>query len=87
MVELVYKFDEKSYRESIAKVRFKKKFFVDKHTYNTVHMDTSPDHITPCSHMRMQGKKVNQQLKCHSIFGVTYVHTYTINIWTPIPVT
>ena len=38
MVELVYKFDEKSYRTHIYR-----------------HMDTSPDHITPCSRMRMQG--------------------------------
>ena len=54
MVELVYKLDEKSYREclkgeSIAKVRF----FVHKHIYR--HMDTSPDHITPCSRMHVQG--------------------------------
>ena len=43
MVELVYKFDEKSYceclkGESISKVRFK--------YFSNIYMDTRPDHLT-----------------------------------------
>ena len=54
VVELVYKFDEKSYceclnGESISKVRFKY-FFVHKH------MDTTTDHFTPLE-LRVRGKK------------------------------
>ena len=57
MVELVYKFDERSTTnvwrgESIVKVRLKKKFGPQTYLY----MDTSPDNITPCSVMCMWGK-------------------------------
>ena len=50
VVELVYKFDEKSYREcekvsrSLKYVRFKI-IFVHKHIY--IYMDTNTDHFTP----------------------------------------
>ena len=43
MVELVYKFDEKSYREClIAKVRFK--LFL---STNNIYIDTNTDHFIP----------------------------------------
>ena len=50
MIELVYKFDEKSYRrclksESIAKVRFK--FLESTNIMYKIYMDTNTDHFTP----------------------------------------
>ena len=45
MVELVYKFDEKFYRE----VQFK--FIVNKHI---IYIYTNTDYFTPCSRMHVQ---------------------------------
>ena len=54
MVELVYKFDKKSYCECLKKVsrslKYSNIFFVHKH------MDTSPDHFTPLA-LRVRGNK------------------------------
>ena len=59
VIELVYKFDKKSYHkclkgESISKVRFN--FFLSTYILY-IYMDTSPDNITPCSRMHMRGNK------------------------------
>ena len=65
VVELVYKLDEKSYRECLVS-RSLKYDSVHKHIYVYIYiylpMDTSPDHITPCSRMHMRSKYMERGL-------------------------
>ena len=63
MIELVYRFDGKSYREClkcelIAKVRFNN---VLDHKHTHIYTDTNTDHFTPLA-LRVQGNKESWNL-------------------------
>ena len=47
MVELVYKFDEKSYHKCLKRLKYEPKISFGSQTYIHIYMDTNTDHFTP----------------------------------------